>query len=499
MDNETTYDKARRIHPLWIVYSITKSIKELVFFVFTFIVYKGSNSDSIFLKFAALSGVLYLIYIVVSILLEWLHFEYLFTEKEICIHEGRFIKESRYIPLERIQGISQNTPFFHRLFGLTSLLLDTGGTGNKSSVKLEMITYKEAERIQKFFSHADFHQDVSKSNVQTLETNIPEHSSRKKHYEMTSKEIFVASVTSLNLLIFISVLYTIYSNLNDFFSIDQYIDAVLSFFQKSWWLTAFGFFTLLILSMAYGWARNYIRYRNFEVTSDNERIFIKKGLFHQTEFSIPKDKVEAIILNTKLLKKMMGIVEVRIVSTGDGDDKEMKTANILFPFIDKNRALQLISEILPSFKVETEMVNLPRSAIFVKLVRSSYIWIVAAVIFHFWPKLWYIPLALLVLMNTSQLLSGISSCYKLSGPFIQIQSGSFSTKLFITTRMKIEELKVTESVLQRTFGLASLEISTRSKSIQVSKISDIPKDIAISYYQWYAKNEKTKNNMRLRM
>ncbi|MBE3569895.1 MAG: PH domain-containing protein [Bacillales bacterium] len=491
MDRETTYDKARRIHPLWIVYSIAKSIKELVLFVITFIIYIGSDSDSIFLKFAVLAGVLYLIYKVVSIFLEWIHFEYLFTEKEICIHEGRFIRESRYIPLVRIQGISRNTPFFHRLFGLTSLLLDTGATGNKSSVKLEMLTYKEAERIQKYFRHADFlHKDLSRPNVQTIEANIPEHSSRKKHYEMTSKEIFVASVTSLNLLIFISVLYTIYSNINDFFSVDRYIDAVLSFFQKSWWLTAFGIFALLMLSIAYGWGRNYIRYRNFEVTSDNERIFIKKGLFHQTEFSIPKEKVEAIMLNTKFLKKMMGIVEVRIVNTGDGDDKEMKTANILFPFIDKNRALQLICEILPTFKVETEMVNLPRSAIFVKLVRSSYIWIVAVAMFYFWPKLWYIPIALLVLMNTSQLLSGISSGYRLSGPFIQIQSGSFSTKLFITTRMKIEELKVTESVLQRKFGLASLEISTRSKSIQVSKISDIPKEMAICYYQWFAKNEK---------
>ncbi|MEK4873843.1 PH domain-containing protein [Bacillus sp. FSL W8-0102] len=493
MNTGTTYDKARRIHPLWIVYSIAKSIKELVLFVITFLIYIGSDSDSIFLRFAVLSGVFYLIYKVVSILLEWIHFKYLFTEKEMCIHEGRFIKESRYIPLERIQGISRNTPFFHRLFGLTSLLLDIGAAGNKSSVKLEMITCKEAERIQKYFSHADYlERDVNKPNEGTLKANLPEHSSRKKHYEMTSKEIFVASVTSLSFLIFMSLLYTLYSNLNDFFSIDPYIEAVLSFFQKSWLLTTVGIFALLVLSMAYGWGRTYIRYRNFEVTSDQQRIFIKKGLFHQSEFSIPKEKVEAIIVNTKFLKKMLGIVEVKIVSTGDGEDEQLKTANILFPFIDKNRALLLISEILPTFKVETEMVNLPRAAIFVKLVRSSYIWIVAGVIFYIWPRLWYVPLALLILVHTSQLLRGLSSGYKLSGPFIQLQSGSFSTKLFITTRMKIEELKVTESVLQRKFGLASLEISTRSKSIQVSRISDIPKNMAIRYYQWYAQAEKSK-------
>ncbi|MGG1290748.1 PH domain-containing protein [Bacillus smithii] len=489
MNRETTNDKAHRIHPLWIVYSIGKSVKELVFFVIGLMIYIRSDSDSIFFKLGVLAGILYLIYKVVSVLLEWFHFKYLFTDTELCIHEGRFILESRYIPLERIQGISRNTPLFHRLFGLTSLLLDTGAVGNKSSVKLEMITCKEAERIQKYFSHADYlERDVSKPNEGTLEANLPEHSSRKKHYEMTSKEIFVASVTSLHLLIFISLLYTFYSNLHDFLSIDPYIEAVLSFFQKSWLLTAVGILALLVFSMAYGWGRTFIRYRNFEVTSDHQRIFIKKGLFHQTEFSIPKEKVEAIILNTKFLQKILGIVEVRIVSTAEEDDEEMKTANILFPFIHKNKALLLISEILPTFKVETDMVNLPRSAIFVKLVRTSYIWIAAGAIFYFWPRLWYVPLAFLVLTHTSQLLSGLSNGYKLSGPFIQLQSGSFSTKLFITTRMKIEELKVTESVLQRKFGLASLEIFTRSKSVQVSKISDIPKDVAISCYQWYGKN-----------
>ncbi|MEK4176063.1 PH domain-containing protein [Aeribacillus sp. FSL K6-1305] len=493
MNNEITNDQARRIHPLWIFFLIGKSIKELVLFVITFIIYIRSDSDSILIKITGIAIVFYLIYKIVSILLEWFHFKYLFTNKELYIHEGRFIKEKRYIPLERIQGIKRTTPFFHRLFGLTSLILDTGASGNKSTIKLGMITCEEAERIQKHLSHiSSFHKDkgVSEQNVQTSKEIAPELSSRKKYYEMTSKEIFVASVTSLSLLIFLSVLYTIYDNVSDFFSIDSYIDTVISFFQKSWLLTFLGIVALLMLSMAYGWARTYVIYRNFEVTGDNQRIYIRKGLFNQTEFSIPKEKVEAIILNTKLLKKILGIVEVKIISTGDGDENEMKTANILFPFIDKRRALSLIPQIFPAFHVETEMVNLPRSAIFVKLVRTSYIWIIAAAInFYFWPNFWYISVALFVLINTSQLLSGLYSCYNLCGPFIQIQTGSFSTKLFITTRMKIEELKVTESLLQRMFGLASLEISTRSKSIQVSKISDIPKDMATRYYQWYANKE----------
>lgn len=118
MNNEITNDQARRIHPLWIFFLIGKSIKELVLFVITFIIYIRSDSDSILIKITGIAIVFYLIYKIVSILLEWFHFKYLFTNKELYIHEGRFIKEKRYIPLERIQGIKRTTPFFIVCSGL---------------------------------------------------------------------------------------------------------------------------------------------------------------------------------------------------------------------------------------------------------------------------------------------------------------------------------------------------------------------------------------------
>ncbi|MED4929010.1 hypothetical protein P9746_15635, partial [Bacillus smithii] len=66
MNRETTNNKAHRIHPLWIVYSIGKSVKELVFFVIGLMIYIRSDSDSIFFKLGVLAGILYLIYKVVS-------------------------------------------------------------------------------------------------------------------------------------------------------------------------------------------------------------------------------------------------------------------------------------------------------------------------------------------------------------------------------------------------------------------------------------------------
>ncbi|MEH7461901.1 PH domain-containing protein [Bacillus thuringiensis] len=493
MKRELAYNQiAQRMHPLWMLFSMVKSIKDLILWIIFFAVFINSSSNSIFMILGVAAAVIYLIYKFVSIFLDWKHFKYLFTDKEMCIYEGRFVQENRFIPLERIQGISQNKHFFHRLFGLTSLLLETGSNGEKSSIKLEMITYAEADRIQRYLGHIDFlPKKVEESSVQRFELMEHKEISRHKHYKMAPKEILVTSLMSLKLLLLIPFIQEIYSNINDFISIDVYRNNIISFFQKSWFLTVLGVIILMIIALGYGLLKTYIQYGNFEVTSDQHRIFIRTGVFNEVEFSIPKDKIQAINFNTSILKRWFGLVQVKIISITDMEDKEMKTAKVLFPLIDKNRALLLVSEILPTFKIETEMISIPKYTTFVKMVRLSYIWITGTIItFYFWSEFWYIPIILFLFINTAQILNGLYSGYKLNGDFIQLQRGGFSTNLFITTRKNIEELKIIESGLQRPFDLASLQISTRAKPVKRTKILDIPKEVAIQYYQWYENNEK---------
>ncbi|WP_255299037.1 PH domain-containing protein, partial [Bacillus thuringiensis] len=129
--------------------------------------------------------------------------------------------------------------------------------------------------------------------------------------------------------------------------------------------------------------------------------------------------------------------------------------------------------------------------IFIKMVRSSYIWIIGTILtYYFWAEFWYIPIILFVLINTSQILNGLYSGYKLNGEFIQLQRGGFSTNLFITNRKNIEELKIVESGLQRLFGLATLQSSIRAKPVKKTKVFDLPKDVARNYYYWYGSSTK---------
>lgn len=486
-DNQVRQGK--RQHPLWIVFSVGKSIKEVIIPIIYFFLI-NMNSDSSFVKYGSLALIAYMIYRLITILFSWKNYKYVITDKNIELTEGRLKTEKRYISLDRIQSIQQNTSFFHRLVGLTSLTLLTGTTDNNASVKMDAITVVEAENIRGQLNPS---QDIEKAEMESqtktklnLVEDMLQIDEPTKHYEMTRKEIVKASLTSFYFLAPLPFLLAIYSKVEDFFSIDDFADDVLHTLNLTWITITIIVIMAILLSVIIGVAITYLQYGNFQTSSNQERVFIRKGVLSETNFSIPKNRINAIKFNKSLIRRWVKMVKVELVSAGSFDDSAAQT-NVLLPFISEKRAMQLIPEILPDFQIHTDMTKLTRAAFWTNLLKPSYLWIAAtAAVLYFWPAFWYLSLVLLMLIIILRITDFHHSGYALHGAYIQLQSGTFSTELFLTTKKKVAEMKITESWLQRRLGLATLSISTRAKPIQVTSITDIPKAAAMKYYHWYA-------------
>src|SRR5690625_6255856 len=54
-----------------------------------------------------------------------------------------FRSKKRYITLNKIQSIQEDKTLLHRMFGLTSLTIVTGTTGDNASVKLDALIPEE--------------------------------------------------------------------------------------------------------------------------------------------------------------------------------------------------------------------------------------------------------------------------------------------------------------------------------------------------------------------
>ncbi|MFC4619511.1 PH domain-containing protein [Camelliibacillus cellulosilyticus] len=474
--------KARRMHPLWIVFKLASSIKEFLFPLVMAVILNG-HSQGLLIKLGKIAILLFLVYEVVAVFLDWWHFKYLIADHKLHIQKGRFVKEKRTIPLDRIQSVNKRRSVFHRALGLAALTFETGAKGDEASVHLNVITLKEAERLQGCLSPS---RNVPYENLKDAPADKLQVSDSLTHFLITSKEILLAALTSLSIFAFFPLIFALYDKINRFFSVDRYAEEAFAFFSHAWGGYVIIGLVALIVSLLFGIILMYVRYGNFKVASDLERIFVSKGVWSHSETSVPKDKVQAIIFKKNLIRRWFRFAKVELVCAMDGKDEGEET-NVLFPFIAEERAVQLIQAILPTFEIETSVKPLPRAAVFAKLLRPVLFWLlVTAMLLYFWPQYWYGSLGLLAVLSVCQWFNYLNCGYAWCDPFIRLQSGIFTTELFITRVKKVEELAVVETWLQRRFGLASLRLSTRAKPVHVATVSDIQKETAAQYYHRYA-------------
>lgn len=472
-----------RLHPLWIIISIGKTIKDFFIpIIFIFII--NANSHSFLMKYGRIALIVYLIINIVLEIFHWKNFKYKFTDNQLQINEGRFIEKKRFIPLTNIQSIQLDEPFLQRIFGLASLTFSLSTTSDNASVQLGAITKEQAKRIQD-------HLNKIKNTIQTEQAITEETqilSKQKVHYEMSKREIIIAAFTSVGLLTAIPLILSLYFKLNQFLKLDQYRERLFSIFTNSSFLLIIGIATAILVFLCLSVGLMYLRYGKFQVASDDTNIFINNGILSKATLSIPINKIQAIEFEQNILRRLLGLTKVKLIIAGGISNSLLETA-ILFPFVKRERSYQLIqAEIIPKMKIKMPMLRIPKQALFIKMIRHSYLSLISiGSSLYFFPTYWYIAFIFVIIMILLSIMAFIHSKYLLNETYIQLYSGIFSTKLFVTTRERIEELKVTESWLQRKSGLASLHISTRANPIYNTKIKDIPKSVAIEYYQWYSK------------
>lgn len=473
--------KPKRQHPLWMIILFVNRLRPFIIpFIFIFII--NANSLKSVIIYAGSLVILFVVYNTVVSIFEWRNFTYFVSNNNIEISDGRFIAKKRYITLNKIQSIQEDKTLIHRMFGLTSLTIITGTTGDNASVKLGALTPEDAKEL-KFLLESEVENNEEINDINNTEVSHQ----AKHHYSMSFTEILLISITSLYFLAFIPLAISGYFRLDDLFEIETYTDTFINLIKASYILIALLVLSAFFISFLIGLVITYLRYGKYEVTSNEERIFIKKGILSTSHFSIPKNRVNGIIIKKPFFRRLFGIVEVQIITLGDLFDNEESQTDVLFPFINLTLASRLIEEILPNYEIKKEMNQLPTKSMFLTLIKPSYLFIViVAATFYFYPEFWFIPLLYLLFIMIKRIIEHYNSKYLITNESLQIQSGSFSSELSILKKRNIDALSLNESWLERRFNLATLKTMTRAKPVHTGKVIHLPKDIATHTYQWYA-------------
>ncbi|WP_033542151.1 PH domain-containing protein [Planococcus sp. CAU13] len=480
---------AKRYHPAYLLVELFAFLRNSFFFIlFLFIFNYGVTEGWIF--WAKIVFVVAAAFTVGKIFLSWWLHTYEVDSKSITLREGVFVKKVRTIAFDRVQNKKTSTTFIHNWFGLTSLTLETGTSSEDASVRFPVLKRQEADDIVHAIERGTAKvalpaEQEDGEEAEGLEAQPPK-TERREYFRSTQRDTLRAAFTSLSFLAIFPLLLALYFQIDDFFSLEDEAENVFLYFADHLWLLAPLFVVAILISSVIGYVQTTIRYGNYRIEADRDRIYITRGVGQVHTFTIQRNKVQAIQIEQPLLKRLWGIVEIKLISAEAMSVEEGPATNSLYPFMKTKEAYRLLTELLPQYTVQDNLRRLPRNTIWLKLIRPYYVTAIAlAALWFIRPSLLWVAGILFALSVGSRLFDYFFTRYALEGDSIQIRTGGFTTTTFITRRERIQEIEVSQSRLQRAFGVGSLGFTNRAKPIHVSSIQDVPDELRHEFKHWF--------------
>ncbi|TRM11035.1 PH domain-containing protein [Lentibacillus cibarius] len=480
-------------HPLYILLEFYVTLRNFSVAIIYFILLKYDVDSSFYVVMRYFLYV-YLTLNFLYIVIRWMTTSYIVNDGSIQIDYGVISRQRRNIPLSKIQNVRKQTPTALRLFNVTSVTLETGSVNKDAAIKLSLISDKQAESITCALERT---QSISAPETSESVVNMESETSdsRKVHFTAAKENIIKASSMSLQFLAIVPILASIYYKINDFFNIESKVNHWISNLLTSWISIVISTLIFVIMAILVGIVITYFRYGNFKVSSNEEYIFIQKGVLNEQTFSIAKRYVQAIQIEQTFMKRLLGLAEIKYVIAGEAESEEDKFSS-LYPFIPIKKAYQLVNEITPNFMVVSSMERLPKSALWMKFLRIPWVWIIYTVFLiilniNLW---WSVPI--FVITYGVRFLRYLSMHYLIQGEILQFKSGLFSSNLFITRREKVIRVILKRSWLQKHLKLASITTVNRSKPVHFESIQDIPYEFGKTFIKWfeYQSTKSIENN-----
>ncbi|MBJ8104160.1 MULTISPECIES: PH domain-containing protein [Bacillus cereus group] len=351
----------KRQHPITILLGIR--IAGLLPFIFLVLFRSEGEVKAWYALHLVLLFVLFIMAIFSAV--KW-YFKVYWVENNILhIKHGVFVKKESYLNKERVQNISTSSNIIYQVLGLTKLNIEVAGGGSEPEVMLAGIREDEAKELIALLN--------KKRSAASEEVPMAEES--KTIYQLTMKEILVASITSGRFGLVFSGLLLIYTEFNEFLP-KWLISKVEAYVMDN------GVYELIVMAailMAVSWvvstAGYALKYANFKIERTGNEIRIVQGLFDKKEFVLKLHRIQAITVKEGILRQPFGYcsVEVEVIQSIEAAGNEV----MLHPFMKKKDVQQLLTYLQLPYETEEEIVHLPKAALRRYIIMG---WITSAIL-----------------------------------------------------------------------------------------------------------------------
>jgi putative membrane protein len=485
----------QRLHPLTLLLRVGASLPAVLVILFPVLRNPSSGENLTSLVLAVMYGV----FALPAIVLQYWRFSYRITAKQIVIQSGVFKRKNRSIPIERVQNIQIERSLFARFFGLAKVKLETAGSSSTEG-SLEYVHRDAAREIRQVVRSFQRETDDGDSNAVTEDESDVE-----SLFDMSLRRVLLSGAFRFSML-YLAVIFTVL----EFFNLEALIERLVRAPGRLGWIAeamfshpALAILASIIVAIFLGWISgigvHLARYYAFELWLDGDKLRKRHGLFTVTEGTIPLDKVQALIIRTNPFMRLFGWFELKVQTIGlDVDEQGHR---VIAPFASTDRILDLARRV-QAFELPDSFVNVSPVTIRRRFIRYTAVFSALLLpTIYFWPAGWMhaggvaLPwwgFALVPFILGWAVLQYHNHEYATGEDGFYIRRGVLSHYLWILPVEKFHVFHATASIFQRRLDLKTLFVDTAgAATFAYPEVIDVPADDADAQFDSLYRRFKT--------
>lgn len=482
----TGLEEMQRLHPLTLIHRFVISLPAL--FLALLPALRNPDASSWFYIGSLL---LYGIFVVPLLVVQYLRFRYRVSEDEIVIHRGVFTYRHRNIPIERIQNIEIEQSLLSRLLGTAKVKVETAGSATTEGV-IEYVALSKAHAIR---ATVRAHQEAKRKQKAERDTGTPSYAPAVPAPSLESEEaaegpsapllhamplqrVLLSGVFRFSLLYIVLIFSaTEYLGLNpdDFarWIAGDRLDVFLATMERSPVIIVVTT-TLMIVLLAWitGIVTNFNRFYGFRLTLEENKLHTRQGFLTVSEGTIPLPKIQAFVIRTNPLMSAFGWYRLELQTIGfDPSDRGYQVAA---PFarrdeiLDVARAIRPVDEPAPFDSVSRLMIR----RTFARY--AAVLTVLTGAAAFFWTDALWAFTALPVLLYVA-FLQYRKHGYRATSEYLFVQRGVFRQSIWIMPIERFQVFYATQSLFQKRLGLRSVYVDTPGAGVMAhAVVVDLP-------------------------
>ena len=428
----------------------------------------------------ALLGVL--IIILVIAILKYLNFKFHLSKDDFHLATGIINKDNTIIPKSKIQNVYIKQNFLQQIINVVSVKIETAGD-KKSEIEISALDKPTALLLKKkLFNKANVENEHAEQ-IDTIEAS-------EVFFKVTPKRLLLEGISQNHFKSFLLILtfaYGIYSEFKDFLKdleLEKHVEGLVKLDEDTILnliITNVVIILVVVLfSFLFSIVTTFIINFNLEVVEHQKTIEINKGLFNKVSLSLTPSRIQNLVIKTNRVKQYFNLHSLS-VKQAMVNAKQQKNFKIVA--LEKEQLNLLINKLLINYNNEGEVAKPRPYFIRISVLEMLAFGIVinALSLFLFgiemlWINVVFVPFAVLYVYFAYK-----KAYYKISDNFLTIGSGVIDTTTNILEIHKIQEVELKQTLFQQRSDIASLVISTASKSVTIPYVSKLE---ALSIYNF---------------